>query len=133
MFNAVCIIRTVETGANDMNAITKYLEGPNYIPLLQYDDGSVGVLETGAITKIEDCVEHIELAIGFISMESGIGHDVSVKVAELWWAANRDDCENMFDVPEFIHEHLHNDVYDDIAARKYNVRCARDHERGVAS
>jgi len=108
--------------------IPNYLEGPNFIPLQQYDDGTVGVLETGPIDKIEDCVDHIDDAIGFVMIEGGKSVDVSSKVAELWWAQNRDDCDTMFDVPEYIHEH-YRDAYDDIAASRYEAHCQRAHER----
>ena len=111
--------------------LDKFLEGPNYIPLQQYDDGSVGVLETGSIDKIEDCFDHMDLACGFLMVEGGKALDVSVSVAEAWWKVNRDDCDNAFDVPTYIHEHLHSQVYSDIEEQRYSVHCQRDHEQGL--
>ena len=106
----------------------KFLEGPNFIPLQSYDDGTVGVLETGPISKIEDCFDHMDLACGFLMVEGDKVMDVSISVADEWWKANRDDCDNAFEVPEYVHKHLHSEVYADIEESRYNARCQSVHE-----
>lgn len=109
-----------------MSALPNYLEGPTYVPLRKHGEDT-WFDETRANSSLKDAVEDIDKLEAVILIENGTIIDQSVEAAEMWWALNKHECDTVFDVPNFIHEHIHNQVYDEIAASRYEARCYADH------
>ena len=111
-----------------MSALPNYLEGPTYLAISRYPDGETWINETKLNATLQDAVEEIDNVSQVLMLEAGRYVDVSVEAAELWWAKNAHDCDSMFDVPQFIHDHIHNQVYAEISASRYSATCQRVHE-----
>ena len=106
------------------------ITGPTYIVISRYSNGECYIDETKLGATLQDAIADIEHTNQVIMMEGGKVIDQSVEAAELWWAMNGHKCDTIFDVPQFIHDYIHNQVYDEIASSRYEANCCRQHEAG---
>lgn len=110
--------------------MTNLLEGPTYLAVKRYKDGEELVDETKLNATLQDAIYDLENLVQVVLIEDGKCIDQSLEAAEIWWAKNGHKCETAFDVPNFIHIHMHGQVYDEIAGSRYEANCHRDHEAG---
>jgi predicted DCC family thiol-disulfide oxidoreductase YuxK len=111
-----------------MSALPNFLDGPTYVPVRMHSE-TAWFDETRASSSLKDAVEDIDNLEAVILIEGGKVIDVSVEAAQLWYTLNRDDIDTVFDIPAFIHEQIHNEVYDDICASRYEANAYADHTR----
>lgn len=112
-------------------AVPNYLEGQTYVPVRKYDEGTY-FDETKAGTTLKDAVSDIDNLVGVALFDGGIVKDVSTEAARLWFELNSDQVDSVFDIPPFIHEHLHNEVYADIQESRYQADAYFAHENSLA-
>lgn len=111
-----------------MASLPEFLNTPTYMTVSKTVTCGNWFMETVEGQTLEQAIECVEDISAVVLIEGGRIIDVSAEAADLWWKLHGDACDDWTDVPEFIDEHLHNQIFETFGERDYNAHCWHDQQ-----